>query len=65
MTRGEKSSEHKACYRAFWASCLIGLVGVYLKSDLMGLGVLIGAITAPLMWYAGARTALKRKIGEE
>ena len=64
MTRGDKSSERRACYHAFFAGCVLAVSGLYLQSDLTALGILIGAVSAPLMWYAGNRTLLKRKTGE-
>ena len=57
--KGSKSSERNACYHAFYSifcpSCLRHICG----SDLSSLGILIGTVAMPLMWYAGARTALK------
>jgi hypothetical protein len=64
-TRGHKTSEIKACYHAFYAGLILAAFGIYKGADLTALGVLIGSVTLPLMWYAGNRTALKRKIGEE
>lgn len=64
-TRGQKSSERKACYHAFYAALVMGTFGIYLQADLSALSVLVGAVCAPLMVYAGARTALKRAQGEE
>lgn len=63
-TRGSRSSERKACYHAFIASFALAAYGIYHKSDLTDLGVLVGTVSMPLMWYAGARTALKIKKGE-
>lgn len=64
-TRGDKSSERRASYHAFFASFLLAWYGIYSDADLTALGVLIGAVSMPLMWYAGNRTALKIKTGEE
>ena len=61
---GSKTSERKACYHAFIAGFLLAAFGIYHGSDLTALGVLIGAVTLPLMWYAGARTTLKVKRGD-
>lgn len=63
-TRGSKSSERKACYHAFIASFALAAYGIYANADLSSLGILIGTVAMPLMWYAGARTALKIKKGE-
>ena len=63
-TRGQISTERKACYHAFYSGVVMGALGVWKGADLSALAVLIGAITMPLMWYAGNRTALKRKQGE-
>ena len=65
MTRGDKSSERRACYHAFYAALALAALGIAYNANLTGLGILIGAVTMPLMWYAGNRTALKRKHGEE
>lgn len=65
MTRGHKSSERKACYHAFLAGfCLAGL-GIYMQSDLSALAALVIAVCTPLMWYAGNRSYVKGKIGED
>lgn len=65
-TRGSKSSERRSCYHAFYAGLIIAFYGLYKGiDDLSGLGVLIGAVCAPLMFYAGARTAYKRVKGEK
>lgn len=58
---GRKTSERAACYHAFLASFVLAAYGIYYGSDLNDLGILIGAVTLPLMWYAGNRTALKMK----
>ena len=63
-TRGSKSSEKKACYHAFLASFALAAFGIYQGSDLSALGVLIGSVCLPLMWYAGARSYVKGKHGE-
>jgi len=64
-TRGSKSSERKACYHAFIAGVAMACYGIYHGADLNALGVLIGSVTLPLMWFAGNRTALKMKQGEQ
>jgi hypothetical protein len=64
MTRGKKSSEKKACYVAFFGSFILGSLGLFKGADLSALGVLVGAVNLPLMWYAGMRTANKIKNGE-
>jgi hypothetical protein len=63
-TRGHRTSERKACYHAFIAAFLIACYGIYEGSDLTALGILIGAVTMPLMWFAGMRTVKKWKHGE-
>lgn len=65
MTRGNKSSEKSACYRAFYAGLFVAVFGIYMGSDLGGLAMLITAVSAPMMFYAGARTAYKRARGED
>ena len=65
MTRGAKSSEKKACYNAFYAGMVLAGGGIYLEADLVALSALIVAVTSPLMFYAGARTAYKCKQGEK
>jgi hypothetical protein len=65
MKSGKKTSERAACYHAFVAGFVLGCIGIYKQVDLTGLGVLIGSVTLPLMWYAGMRTGLKSKIGEK
>jgi hypothetical protein len=64
VTRGHKSSERKACYHAFLAGLILAGAGIHYKADLNALGILIGSVTLPLMWYAGVRTAGKIKNGE-
>jgi hypothetical protein len=64
MTRGSKSSERKACYHAFYAGLVLAALGIHYKADLNALGILIGSVTLPLLWYAGMRTAGKIKNGE-
>jgi hypothetical protein len=58
---GKKTSERAACYHAFYASFLLASYGIYKSVDLTSLGILIGSVTLPLMWYAGNRTTLKIK----
>lgn len=65
MTKGHKSSERKACYHAFYVSILLAGYGLYAKASLDGLALLIPAVSAPLMWYAGNRSYVKGKIGED
>lgn len=65
MTRGDKSSEKRACYHAFVASCLIACFSLYFQADLTATAGLIVAVCAPLMWYAGARTTYKCFKGEQ
>lgn len=64
QTRGQSTTERKACYHAFYADFAIGALGIWKGVDLADLALLLGAINMPLMWYAGARTVLKRKLGE-
>lgn len=63
-TRGQKSSERKAAYHAFLAGFILGGLSIWKGADLTGTGILIGAVTMPLMAYGGFRTALKRVQGE-
>ncbi len=63
MDKGKKTSEKKACYHAFYASVILALLGIYMGADLSALGILVGSVCLPLMWYAGARTGLKMKQG--
>lgn len=65
MTRGSKSSEKKACYDAFYVGVALSVVGIYAGTDVTALAALIVAVSAPLMWYAGARTMHKRVNGEK
>jgi len=64
-TFGHKTSERRACYHAFYAGCLLACFGIYSGSQLSDLAFLIGAVTTPLMWYAGARTLKKIKGGKD
>lgn len=63
-TRGGKSSEKKACYTAFIGGLALSGFGIHSGADLTSLSALILTVTAPLMWYAGNRTAYKWKHGE-
>lgn len=65
MTKGHKSSERRACYHAFYVGCAIAMYGLYTKASLEGLALLIPAVASPLMWYAGNRSYVKGKIGED
>lgn len=65
MTRGQKSSERRACYHAFFAGFLLAGFGIWKGAALAGLAGLIVAVCGPLMWYAGCRTAYKSRHGEE
>jgi len=58
-SEGHRTSERKACYHAFYAALILAGYGICEGVDLSDLGVLIGAVVLPLMWYAGARTAYK------
>lgn len=64
MTRGLKSSERKACYDSFYFGFTLAAVGLIYGVDLTQLSYLIVSVSAPLMWYAGNRTAFKIKHGE-
>lgn len=64
MTRGSKSSERKALYHAFWVSIILAMYGISKGADLTALGILIGSVCSPLMFYAGARSYVKGKRGE-
>lgn len=63
-TNGSRSSERKACYHAFFVSIVIAIYGIYKEAPLSDLAILIGAVCSPLMWYAGARSYVKGKRGE-
>jgi Zn-dependent membrane protease YugP len=65
MSRGTRASEKRACYWAFFAGFVLACFGIWKGVELSALGVLIGSVTLPLMWYAGNRTALKLKQGED
>lgn len=58
---GKKTSERAACYHAFYASFVLAAYGIHKAVDLTALGILIGSVALPLMWYAGNRTTLKIK----
>lgn len=62
---GSRSSERKACYHAFYGGMILAIYGIYSEVDLTALGILVGSVTLPLMWYAGARSAIKWKHGED
>lgn len=64
-TSGHRSSERKACYHAFYASVLLAAWGLYSKADLSGLALLLPAVSAPMMWYAGSRSYVKAKQGKD
>lgn len=65
MTRGTRSSEKRACYHAFYVGAIIAAYGLYKGVDLTGLALLVPAVGTPLMWYAGARSAVKMAKGEK
>ncbi len=65
MTQGHKTSERKACYHAVYISLFVALLGIWKGADLDSLAVLVCAVNAPLMWYAGNRSYLKARIGKE
>lgn len=64
-TSGHRSSERKACYHAFYASVLLAAWGLYSNVDLSGLALLLPAVSAPMMWYAGARSYVKSRTEEK
>jgi hypothetical protein len=64
-TNGGRSSETRACYHAFYGGMILAIYGIFEGVDLTALGILVGSVTLPLMWYAGARSAIKWKHGEE
>ena len=64
-TRGHRSSERKACYHAFYVSVLLAAWGMYSKVDLSGLALLLPAVCAPMMWYAGARSYVKARAEKD
>jgi Zn-dependent membrane protease YugP len=61
-TRPPTMTELRASYTAFAGGMVLAGAGIWKGADLNALGVLIGAVTLPLMWYTGARTA--KKIGK-
>ncbi len=65
MTGGHKSSERKACYHAGIFAVSLAIYGIYKGSDLSGLALVIGAVCSPFMAYAGARSFVKSKRGED
>lgn len=64
MTRGHRTSERKACYHAFIVGLGIAIYGLYRGVEPEGLALLIPAVATPLMWFAGARSYVKGKQGE-
>jgi hypothetical protein len=65
MTPGNKTSEQKACYVAFFVGLGLALSGIASGADLAGLSALVVAVCSPLMWYAGNRSYLKARKGEK
>ena len=64
-TTGHRSSERKACYHAFYASLGLAAWGLYRAVDLTGLALLIPAVSAPMMWYAGSRSYVKARTEDK
>lgn len=64
MTRGRRSSELMVSTRAVAIGLVMAIYGIYKDADITALALLIPAVTAPYMWYVGARTTLKTKQGE-
>lgn len=60
-----RMSELRATYTAFAGGMALALLGIWKGVELSALGVLIGAVTLPLMAYTGARTAKKIKGGKD
>ena len=65
MTRGLKSSEYKSLKSCFYAGLLLAVYGIAKGVDLMGLSALIPAVCSPMMFYAGCRSHVKAKQGED
>lgn len=65
MTRGSLSSERKTAIYATVIGVLLGVLGIYMGSNLAELGVLIGVIVSPLsLFYPASRTIVKSFQGE-
>lgn len=60
-----RMTELRASYTAFAGGMALALAGLWLGSDLSALGILIGAVTLPLMAYTGARTTKKITGGKD
>lgn len=58
-------TELRASYTAFAGGMVLALAGLWFGSDLSALGILIGAVSAPLMVYTGARTTKKIMGGKD
>jgi hypothetical protein len=65
MTRGVRSSEYKALRNCFLAGLTLAVYGISREADLMGLAALIPAVCSPMMVYAGARSYVKGRQGED
>lgn len=65
MTRGKQSTEYKSLRTCFYACLCLVIYGIYKEVDLMGLAAVIPALCSPMMVYAGARSYVKGKQGEE
>ena len=63
-TSGHRSSERD--YHAL-AKCIgpFGRMGLYSNVDLSGLALLLPAVSAPMMWFAGARSVKSRTEEKE
>ncbi len=64
-TRPRTMTELRASYAAFAGGMALAAEGIWKGSDLSALGILIGAVTLPLMAYTGARTVKKIKGGKD
>ncbi len=61
---GRKTSELMVSTRAVLIGLTMAVYGIYKEADITALALLIPSVTAPYMWYVGARTTLKVKNGE-
>lgn len=64
-TRGEKSSERKAVYHAFFINIAVILYGIHEGIDLSDLAIALGAANTLVMAYVFGRSYLKAKQGEQ
>lgn len=63
-TRGLKSSEYKSLRSCFYVGLLMAMYGIHKGVDLGDMAILIPAVCSPMMFYAGARSYVKKHNGE-